>query len=128
MRRLRPGYEAEDDDVTVGTQDAVHFTQNLVRPVAVIERMRQQDRVDRVAFDGQPVELTNRGRTAERILGNQCTALGACEAHECTPLAPHAELQAFFAKDAVESLLHDTGLLLQEHFAQRRLQPFPRVV
>jgi hypothetical protein len=69
------------------------------------------------------VKVADRRRTADARLADHRAALGAREARERAVPAPHAQLQAFLAEDAVERFLDDARFLQQQRLPERRLQP-----
>ncbi len=52
------GPETQDDQMTVGAQNAVHLAQQRVRRGDQLQCVRQQHDVDRIGGDGQAVGMT----------------------------------------------------------------------
>ena len=116
--------------MAVGSQDPLHFPDDRVGPVRVIETVRQQNGVNRVTGDRQAVQVANGLRACSGLrvgylsdIGNTGALLGPGEAQKGLWLAPEPQLQALLAEYPVEGLLDQPGFLLQEGLAERRLEP-----
>ncbi len=118
------GFEAQDRDMAVGRQHPVHLAQDGVRPVRIIQHVRQQHAVDRVGLDRQVVELADGGDAIRhKILINQIVTLCPGILQEGLGPAPKAQLQALLAENAVESFLDDPALPREQRLAQAACQP-----
>jgi len=107
-------FEAQNDQSSVATQHPVHLAQYCVRPIAVVEGVRQQHRVNRVALDRELMHVSDGAGLAYAGLSYQRTTLGPCESHESAVFAPEAQLQAVLAEYTIERVLDHTRFLLQQ--------------
>ena len=52
-------FKTEHDEMAVGSQYSLCLAKDRVRPLGVIERMRQENGVNRVAGDRQPIQVAD---------------------------------------------------------------------
>src|SRR5690606_19167357 len=102
--------EAEDDDLAVGAQHAVHLAQQRVRRRDALERMRKDDGVDRIGRDRERRRIADDVGARVRAPVDECLALGPRMPQERVLAAPRADLQKLLAEDALEHAAGQTLL------------------
>jgi len=105
------------------SEHSVNLAQHSMRPVAVIEDMRQDDAVDRVVLDREIVELTDDITPVGCANVHEPGTLSAGVLQKCVGLTPMAKLQTLLTENAIQRLFDDTAFLLHQRIAQWRGQP-----
>src|SRR5690606_8437393 len=115
--------EAQDDDLSVGTQHAIDLAQQRVRRTNALERMRQNDGIDAVRRDRERGRIADDVRTRVGTPVDEDLALGSRVPQERLRPAPAADLQEVLAEHALEHSARQPLLVRKTTAAERRREP-----
>ncbi len=118
--------KACNHEMTVSAQDSACFAEQGVWRRHELERVRQEDRIDGIAGDGEPARLGIQIRAFVAAPIQQTLVLGPRLRKEQTRRAPTAYLNQMLAEYGIQRTRNDLLLIVQEPLPKGRFEPCGR--